>query len=162
MAALLVRYGVPAHRLVLEITETVVVPEQDAVTAVLDSLIELGVQLSVDDFGTGYSSLKFVTRVHVDEVKVDRSFVRRMVESPEVMAIIKITVDLAGQLGVRVVAEGVETAEQRSALADVGCTSAQGHLFFAALPAERITGTLAELDRNQGGKIIPFRNEGAS
>ena len=162
VAALLARYGVPAHRLVLEITETVVVPEQDAVTAVLDSLIELGVQLSVDDFGTGYSSLKFVTRVHVDEVKVDRSFVRRMVESPEVMAIIKITVDLAGQLGVRVVAEGVETAEQRGALADLGCTSAQGHLFFAALPAERITGTLAELTRNQGGKIIPFRNEGAS
>jgi EAL domain-containing protein (putative c-di-GMP-specific phosphodiesterase class I) len=132
------------------------------VTAVLDALVKLGIQLSVDDFGTGYSSLKFLTRVHVDEVKVDRSFVRRMVESPEVLAIIKITIDLARQLGVRVVAEGVETAEQRAALAELGCTSAQGHLFFAALPAERIAGTLLELSRNAGGKVIPLRAEDAS
>ncbi len=162
VAALLDRYGVPAHRLILEITETVVVPEHSAVTAVLDGLIKLGVQLSVDDFGTGYSSLKFLTRVHVDEVKVDRSFVSRMVESTETLAIIRITVDLAAQLGVRVVAEGVETAEQRAALAELGCTSAQGHLFFAALPAERITGTLVELAGNAGGKVIPIRTEDAS
>jgi EAL domain-containing protein (putative c-di-GMP-specific phosphodiesterase class I) len=159
---MLARYGIPAHQLVLEITETVVVPEQPAVTAVLDELIGLGIQLSVDDFGTGYSSLKFLTRVHVDEVKVDRSFVRRMVESTEVLAIIKITIDLASQLGVRVVAEGVETAEQRAALVNLGCTAAQGHLFFTALPAERITGTLVELATNAGGKIIPFRSEDAS
>jgi diguanylate cyclase (GGDEF)-like protein len=162
VADLLARYGVPAHQLVLEITETVVVPEQPAVTAVLDALVKLGVQLSVDDFGTGYSSLKFLTRVHVDEVKVDRSFVRRMVESTEVLAIIKITIDLAGQLGVRVVAEGVETAEQRTALAELGCTSAQGHLFFTAIPADRITGTLLELAGSASGKVIPFRSEDAS
>jgi diguanylate cyclase len=162
VAEMLARYGVPAHQLVLEITETVVVPEHASVTAVLDALVQLGVQLSVDDFGTGYSSLKFLTRVHVDEVKVDRSFVRRMVDSPEVLAIIKITIDLASQLGVRVVAEGVETAEQRAALAELGCTAAQGHLFFAAQPAERIAGTLLELSRTAGGKVIPFRNEDAS
>jgi diguanylate cyclase (GGDEF)-like protein len=162
VARLLKRHGVPAHRLVLEITETVMVPEHDAVTAVLDELLELGVQLSVDDFGTGYSSLKFLTRVHVDEVKIDRSFVRRMVESAEVLAIIKITIDLAVQLGVRVVAEGVETAEQRNALAQLGCTHAQGHLFFPPQPAERIAGTLAELARSATGRVIPFRTEGAS
>jgi diguanylate cyclase (GGDEF)-like protein len=159
---LLHKYGVPPHKLIMEITETVVVPEHHTVTTVLDGLVKLGVQLSVDDFGTGYSSLKFLTRVRVDEVKVDRSFVSRMVESAETLAIIRITVDLAAQLGVRVVAEGVETAEQRAALAELGCTSAQGHLFFAALPADRITGTLVELARNAGGKVIPFRTEDAS
>jgi diguanylate cyclase (GGDEF)-like protein len=162
VAEMLARYGIPPRQLVLEITETVVVPEHPAVTAVLDALLNLGVQLSVDDFGTGYSSLKFLTRVHVDEVKVDRSFVRRMVDSTEVMAIIKITVDLAAQLGVRVVAEGVETAEQRAALADLGCTSAQGYLFHTAIPGDRIAGTLVELANNAGGKVIPFRSEDAS
>ena len=162
VARLLKEHGVPADRLVLEITETVVVPEHPAVTMVLDELLALGVQLSVDDFGTGYSSLKFLTRVRVDEVKVDRSFVHRMVESTEVLAIIKITVDLAAQLGVRVVAEGVETPEQRTALTQLGCTAAQGHLFFTAQPADRIAGTLVDLARNAGGRVIPFRNEGAS
>src|SRR5439155_159156 len=74
LGELLAKHRVPAGRLVLEITETVVVPEHDAISAVLDGLQRLGVQLAVDDFGTGYSSLKFLTRVHVDEVKIDRSF----------------------------------------------------------------------------------------
>src|SRR5262249_50233996 len=81
VARLLKDHGVAPDRLVLEITETFMVPEHPAVTAVLDELLALGVQLSVDDFGTGYSSLKFLTRVRVDEVKVDRGFVHRMVES---------------------------------------------------------------------------------
>ncbi len=162
LAELLAKHGVPANRLVLEITETVVVPEHDAISAVLDGLQHLGVQLAVDDFGTGYSSLKFLTRVHVDEVKVDRTFVARMVESPEVCAIIKTTVDLAARLGIRVVAEGVETAEQRAALARLGCTAAQGYHFFAPMPAEKITGVLVNLARAAGGRVIPLRGEGAS
>src|SRR5437764_13035988 len=140
IAELLAKHRVPAGRLVLEITETVVVPEHDAISAVLDGLQKLGVQLAVDDFGTGYSSLKFLTRVRVQEIKVDRSFVARMVESAEVTAIIKATIDLAGRLGVRVVAEGVETAEQRAALIQLGCTRAQGLYFFHPMPAYKITG----------------------
>jgi EAL domain-containing protein (putative c-di-GMP-specific phosphodiesterase class I) len=153
---------VPAGRLVLEITETVVVPEHDAISAVLDGLQKLGVQLAVDDFGTGYSSLKFLTRVRVQEIKVDRSFVARMVESAEVTAIIKATIDLAGRLGVRVVAEGVETAEQRTALAELGCTSAQGFHFFAPMPTEKITGVLVNLARAAGGRVIPLRGDDVS
>ncbi len=162
LAELLAKHRVPANRLVLEITETVVVPEHDAISAVLDGLQRLGVQLAVDDFGTGYSSLKFLTRVHVDEVKIDRSFVGKMVDSPEVTAIIKATVDLAGDLGIRVVAEGVETAEQRSALAKLGCRSAQGYHFHPPQPAEKITGVLINLARASGARVIPLRNEGAS
>jgi diguanylate cyclase (GGDEF)-like protein len=157
VAELLARHSVPAGRLVLEITETLVVPEHDAVNRVLDELKGIGVQLSVDDFGTGYSSLKFLTRVHVDEVKVDRSFVRRMVESPEAMAIVRTTVELARQLGLRVVAEGVETAEQRRVLAELGCTAAQGFHFFAPMPADRINGVLTGLARNSGGQVLPLR-----
>ncbi|TMM38535.1 MAG: bifunctional diguanylate cyclase/phosphodiesterase [Actinobacteria bacterium] len=162
LGELLAKHRVPAGRLVLEITETVVVPEHDAISAVLDGLQRLGVQLAVDDFGTGYSSLKFLTRVHVDEVKIDRSFVGRMVDSPEVTAIIKATVDLAGDLGVRVVAEGVETAEQKSALARLGCAAAQGYHFHPPLPAEKITGVLVNLARASGARVIPLRSEGAS
>jgi diguanylate cyclase (GGDEF)-like protein len=159
---LLVRYRVPAHRLILEITETVVVPESRTVTEVLDRLRAMGVQLAVDDFGTGYSSLTFLTRVRVDEVKVDQTFVARMAESPEAMAIVRTTVELARELNLRVVAEGVETAEQRSELARLGCDSAQGYHFFRPMAADKITGVLHELVRSSGGRVIPFRQEGAS
>jgi diguanylate cyclase (GGDEF)-like protein len=159
---LLHRHGVPANRLILEITETVVVPESHVVATVLASLRSMGVQLAVDDFGTGYSSLTFLTQVRVDEVKVDRSFVAKMAESPEATAIVQTIVELARQLHLRVVAEGVETAEQRQALAKLGCDSAQGYHFFRPMPAEKIVGVLHQLIRSSGGRIIPFRQEGAS
>ena len=157
LGELLAKHRVPAGRLVLEITETVVVPEHDAISAVLDGLQRLGVQLAVDDFGTGYSSLKFLTRVHVDEVKIDRSFVARMVDSPDVATILKATVDLAGDLGIRVVAEGVETAEQKTTLVWLGCQSAQGHYFYPPLPAEKITSVLINLGRATGDVMTPWR-----
>ena len=159
---LLHRHAVPASRLILEITETVVVPESRMVTAVLAALRDLGVQLAVDDFGTGYSSLTFLTRVRVDEVKVDRSFVSRMAESPEATAIVQTIVELARQLRLRVVAEGVETAEQRAVLTRLGCDSAQGYHFFRPMPPEKIVGVLHQLISASGGRIIPFRQEGAS
>ena len=105
----------------------------------------MGVQLAVDDFGTGFSSLTFLTRVAVDEVKVDRSFVMRMADSPEAAAIVRTTVDLGHELGLRVVAEGVETAEQRAALAELGCTAAQGYHFFKPMPADKIVAVLRSL-----------------
>jgi diguanylate cyclase len=159
---LLHRHGVPASRLILEITETVVVPESRTVTEVLAALRQIGVQLAVDDFGTGYSSLTFLTRVRVDEVKVDRTFVAKMAESPEATAIVQTIVELARQLRLRVVAEGVETAEQRAVLTRLGCDSAQGFHFFRPMPAEKIVGVLHQLIRASGGRIIPFRQEGAS
>jgi EAL domain-containing protein (putative c-di-GMP-specific phosphodiesterase class I) len=126
---------------------------------VLSALRAMGVQLAVDDFGTGYSSLTFLTRVTVDEVKIDRGFVRRMVESPEVAAIVRTTVDLAHRLGLRVIAEGVETAEQRAALTALGCTGAQGFFFYPPLPPERIVDVLRELTT---ATVVPLRQEDAS
>ncbi|WP_018829793.1 putative bifunctional diguanylate cyclase/phosphodiesterase [Salinispora tropica] len=156
------RHRVPARRLVLEITETVVMSELEVIDEVLGALRTMGVQLAVDDFGTGFSSLTFLTRVTVDELKVDRSFVIRMADSPEAAAIVRSTVGLGQQLGLRVVAEGVETAEQRSALAELGCTAAQGYHFFKPMPADKIGAVLGGLVDEARPRIIPIRADGAS
>src|SRR5262249_55072265 len=144
---LLARHRVPASRLILEITETVVMSELAVIDQVLGDLRTMGVQLAVDDFGTGYSSLTFLTRVPVHEVKIDRTFVLRMLDSDEAQAIVRTTVELGRALGLRVVAEGVETAEQRRALTALGCVSAQGFHFFRPMSPQRVVGVLADLFR---------------
>ena len=156
------RHQVPPHRLVLEITETVVMSELEVIDEVLATLRSMGVQLAVDDFGTGFSSLTFLTRIAVDELKVDRSFVIRMADSPEAAAIVRTTVGLAHELGLRVVAEGVETAEQRTALAELGCTAAQGYHFFKPMPADKIGAVLGSLLDTPRGNVFPLRADGAS
>ncbi|MFC7544809.1 putative bifunctional diguanylate cyclase/phosphodiesterase [Plantactinospora sp. GCM10030261] len=156
------QHRVPPRRLVLEITETVVMSELEVIDEVLGALRALGVQLAVDDFGTGFSSLTFLARVPVDELKVDRSFVMRMADSPEAAAIVRTTVQLARELGLRVVAEGVETADQRAALAQLGCTAAQGYHFFKPMPAEKIVAVLRSLLDSAQAKVFPLRADGAS
>jgi diguanylate cyclase len=157
------RHQVPAHRLVLEITETVVMSELGVIDEVLAELRAMGIQLAVDDFGTGFSSLTFLTRIPVDELKVDRSFVMAMAHSPEAAAIVRTTVDLGRELGLRVVAEGVETADQRAALAELGCTSAQGYHFFRPMPSDKIVKVLrTQLDSAKQARIFPLRADGAS
>ncbi|TYB95908.1 bifunctional diguanylate cyclase/phosphodiesterase [Micromonospora sp. WP24] len=162
IAEALRRHQVPAHRLVLEITETVVMSELEVIDEVLATLRSMGVQLAVDDFGTGFSSLTFLTRIAVDELKVDRSFVIRMADSPEAAAIVRTTVGLAHELGLRVVAEGVETAEQRLALAELGCTAAQGYHFFKPMPADKIGAVLGTLLDEARPNVFPLRADGAS
>jgi diguanylate cyclase (GGDEF)-like protein len=156
------RHQVPARRLVLEITETVVMSELEVIDEVLSALRAMGVQLAVDDFGTGFSSLTFLTRISVDELKVDRSFVMRMADSPEAAAIVRTTVDLGRELGLRVVAEGVETADQRAALAELGCTAAQGYHFFRPMPSDKIVAVLRSLLDSAPVRIFPLRADGAS
>ena len=163
VADLLRRHQVPAHRLVLEITETVVMSELEVIDEVLGELRAMGVQLAVDDFGTGFSSLTFLTRISVDELKVDRSFVMRMAESPEAAAIVRTTVDLGRELGLRVVAEGVETADQRAVLTELGCTAAQGYHFFKPMPSDKIVHVLRSLREaaTTPARIFPLRADGA-
>jgi diguanylate cyclase (GGDEF)-like protein len=162
IAELLRRHHVPPHRLVLEITESVAVSEQDIVDGALAQLKDMGVQISVDDFGTGFSSLSFVTRVRVDELKVDRSFVNTMIDSEPAAAVIRSAVELGDRLGARIVAEGVETAEQRVALLKVGCTSAQGFHFCQPLPADKIVGALRQLSEAAPARVLPIRADDAS
>jgi diguanylate cyclase len=138
VAEILIRHGLPANHLVLEITETMMIIDATAVEAVLARLRRVGVQLSVDDFGTGYSSLAFLQRVAVNEIKIDRSFVSAMTTSESDAAIVRATIELAHGLGVRVVAEGVETLEHVLALRQLGCDVAQGWHYGKPAPAAHL------------------------
>jgi EAL domain-containing protein (putative c-di-GMP-specific phosphodiesterase class I) len=156
------RHRVRADLLVLEITESVAVSDQEIVDEVLAGLRQMGVQVSVDDFGTGFSSLSFITRVRVDELKVDRSFVNEMIDSAAAAAVVRGAVELGGRLGARVVAEGVETGEQRAALLAMGCTTAQGYHFCQPLPADKIVGALRQLTEAATAKVVRLRADDAS
>ncbi|WP_372339042.1 EAL domain-containing protein [Actinoplanes sp. RD1] len=162
VAEALRRHRLAAESLVLEVTESVAVSDSAVVDEVLVALRELGVQISVDDFGTGFSSLAFVTRVAVDELKVDRSFVMKMTDSAAADAIVRGAVELGARLGARVVAEGVETADQRAALLALGCTTAQGYHFSRPMPADKIVPALRALAEAAPAKVVPLRVDGVS
>jgi EAL domain-containing protein (putative c-di-GMP-specific phosphodiesterase class I) len=156
LAKLLERHGVPADHLILEITETVVLSPLRVTDQVLHALRALGVRFAVDDFGTGYSSLTFLTRIAVDELKVDRTFVARMGESKEAAAIVRAVVDLGQRLGIRVVAEGVETPEQRAALVRLGCDAGQGFHFSRPVDSGEVVGAVTRL-RSTARPVRPVR-----
>jgi len=124
-----------ADKLTLEITEQGVMKDPDRCLAVLDRLHELGVQLAVDDFGTGYSSLAYLDRLPVQEVKIDKSFVQRIGKDGSNDTVVRSTVTLAHDLGMRVVAEGVETNATWRQIADLGCEMVQGYALARPLAA---------------------------
>ncbi len=162
ISSLLRRHRVPGRALVLEITETVMTRELPGVNEALTSLRALGVRLAVDDFGTGYASLTFLTRVPLDEVKVDGTLVARMTDSAEAAAIVRTTVELGRDLGLQVVAEGVETASQQEMLARLGCPAAQGFHFAEPLPADRISRALREMATSaRQAQVVQIRPNGA-
>jgi len=129
VANVLADTGLPASRLVLEITESVLMGDAEGSIAVLRSLKNLGLGLSIDDFGTGYSSLSYLKKFPVDVLKIDKSFVDGLGTEGEDSAIVRATVTLAHSLGLETVAEGTETPTQLLALSALGCDKAQGYLF---------------------------------
>jgi len=131
----LLRSGMPPHCLRLEVTESLAMQEAGAL-GVLRRLQALGVSLALDDFGTGYSSLACLHEIPVDVVKIDRSFVSQLTQSDHRRVLIQATVLVARALGIRTVAEGVETAEQAQLLEDLGCSMAQGFLFGRPMAAD--------------------------
>ncbi len=135
--------GLPPQCLKLEITESAVMDNADDAAAMLDQLREMGIQLSIDDFGTGYSSLSYLHRFPVNTLKVDRSFVSRMGEGDENAEIVRTIVTLASNLGMAVIAEGVETEGQHEQLKDLKCDYGQGYLYSRPVTA----GAAAELLR---------------
>ena len=138
VAEVLRETGTEPARLQLEITESLIVEEGHESLERLNELKALGVRLAIDDFGTGYSSLSYLTRMPVDILKVDRSFVSHMLDSERVQSVVRATVSLAHALDLRVVAEGVETVEQRQALRELGCELAQGFYYARPLSADGV------------------------
>lgn len=131
----LARTGLAPSRLQLEVTEGLVIRDVDHVFSILEQLRKLGIQILMDDFGVGYSSLSYFERFPFDKVKIDRSFVSKMLDSPVSAAIIEAVVGLGNRLGMGIVAEGVETEAQMEALIRIGCTHLQGYLISRPRPA---------------------------
>ena len=136
--AALVRSGVDPARLTLEITEATAVADLTRAGAVLQPLRALGVHVALDDFGTGFSSLGYLARLPVDELKIDRRFVAGLGVRPEDEALVRAVIGLAGDLGLRVVAEGVETPDQARRLAELGCAWVQGYLYARPTPVSEL------------------------
>jgi len=134
----LLETGLPGGALTLEITESALVEDSDAILERLDALRALGAHLSVDDFGTGYSSLRYLKKFPVNQVKIDRAFVDGLGDDRDDEAIVAAVLAMAHALGLEVVAEGVETEVQRDHLRALGCDMAQGYLYARPLPAERV------------------------
>jgi diguanylate cyclase len=141
---LLAKHAVPAHLLELEITESSVMTDPKRSIAKLEELSAMGVRLAIDDFGTGYSSLSYLRRLPVDELKIDRSFVMNMEASSDDAMIVRSTIDLCRNLGLAVVAEGVETEHTFAKLRELGCDEAQGFLISRPVPADALTAWLAD------------------
>ena len=150
VAQALAQNGLPANRLTLEITETTAMRDADASLAVLQRLSDMGVDLSIDDFGTGYSSLMYLKRLPANELKIDRGFVRDLEQDGDDAAIVSAIVALGQALGLRIVAEGVETDGQQEFLTRLGCDSLQGYLLGRPVPAEQF---MAKLDARGGVEL---------
>jgi diguanylate cyclase (GGDEF)-like protein/PAS domain S-box-containing protein len=136
--------GIPAHRLELEITETVLLGDSDANLATLHKLKDLGVKIAMDDFGTGYSSLSYLRSFPFDRIKIDRSFTRDIALRSDCLAIVRAVTTLGDSLGIATTAEGVETQAQLDRLRAEGCTDVQGFFFSPPRPASEVAGLIAK------------------
>jgi EAL domain-containing protein (putative c-di-GMP-specific phosphodiesterase class I) len=132
--AILDRVGLPPRCLKLEITEGLLIEDPEEAARMVRELREMGVGICLDDFGTGYSSLSYLNRFAVDVLKIDRSFIAELGSSDDKFELVRNVVRLAGDLGLTVVAEGVETAEQRRRLSELDCELMQGFEFSRPLP----------------------------
>jgi diguanylate cyclase (GGDEF)-like protein len=147
VAKALETHHLPANSLTLEITETTAMSDADASMTVLQQLSDMGVDLSIDDFGTGYSSLMYLKRLPANELKIDRGFVRDLEHDSDDAAIVSAIVALGQALGLRIVAEGVETDVQQDFLTQLGCDSLQGYLLGHPQPAEHFLKHIRQVPR---------------
>jgi EAL domain-containing protein (putative c-di-GMP-specific phosphodiesterase class I) len=129
------KWGYPANRLTLEITENAILVDPTHAMEMVAQIADLGVKVSIDDFGTGYSSLAYLKNLAVHELKIDKSFVLSMTENASDRTIVKSVISLAHDLGLTVVAEGIETPGSLSILEEFGCDTGQGYLFGRPMPA---------------------------
>ncbi|MBL4727494.1 MAG: EAL domain-containing protein [Rhizobiaceae bacterium] len=126
--------GLPAERLELEITESVLIVSVETVAATLKSLAEIGVSIALDDFGTGFSSLSYLTTFPFNKIKIDKSFVDELVTGSEVTPIIRMIIGLGRSLNATITAEGIETSNQHALLRAAGCHQGQGYFYGKPSP----------------------------
>jgi EAL domain-containing protein (putative c-di-GMP-specific phosphodiesterase class I) len=136
--AALAASGLAAGRLELEITEAVLIRDDEAALAILHQLRTIGVRIALDDFGTGYSSLSYLQRFPFDKIKIDRCFVEHIAEPGGSACIVQAVVNIAAERDMTTTAEGVETEQQRQLLAALGCSEMQGYLFSPPKPAAAV------------------------
>ena len=144
---LVIKAGVQPQQIELEVTEGVLLDDDEVVKASLRGLRKRGFRIALDDFGTGYSSLSYLRKFEVDKIKIDKSFVKHLGESNDAAPIITAVVTLGHAMGLRVTAEGVETAKQRRFLAAAGCNELQGFLYSKAVPETQLTGLIDRLTK---------------
>jgi diguanylate cyclase (GGDEF)-like protein len=142
-------YGVPADALQLEITESMIMSDPEKALATVSRLSDLGIRLSVDDFGTGYSSLANLRRLPIDELKIDRSFVSPMLQDESDLIIVRSTINLGHDLGLRIIAEGVEDRQTLDHLAELGCDLAQGYHLSRPMAAHAFNRWLTDWPRSR-------------
>jgi EAL domain-containing protein (putative c-di-GMP-specific phosphodiesterase class I) len=153
VAQVLQTCGAEASQLELEITESVIMADPLRAMEILTRLSGMGIRLSIDDFGTGYSSLGYLKKLPVDEVKIDKSFVKEMASNEDDIVIVRSTIDLAHNLGMTVVAEGVENQETLTLLAALGCDAAQGYYISRPTAAVDLVRWLNETAPSKGWKV---------
>ncbi len=158
--------GFPAGSLEFELTETTLVSDMDRARDICTQLKKLGARVAIDDFGTGYSSLLYLSRLPVDRLKIDKSFVHSMSTDRQSSTIINAVISLGHSLGMEVIAEGVETEAELAALASMGCDQAQGFVFSGAVPPppfrqRSISTTSASLAAAFVRTIVPARYVGS-
>ncbi|HHH36076.1 MAG TPA: bifunctional diguanylate cyclase/phosphodiesterase [Gammaproteobacteria bacterium] len=144
VAGMLASHQVPPERLTLEITESAMMHEPERTMEILQQLNAMGVRLSIDDFGTGYSSLAYLSRLPVTEIKIDKSFVMTMDRDDNNVMIVRTTIDLAHNLNLKVVAEGVENEQTQERLAEMGCDCIQGYHIARPMPADNLSGWIED------------------
>ena len=141
-------YNVPTGCLMLEVTESAIMSDPENAIAALAKLKKMGIQLSIDDFGTGYSSMEQLKRTPVNELKIDKSFVLELTANNEDVIIVKSITDLAHNLGLSVVAEGVENIESLDMLAEMSVETAQGYYISKAMDADDFFPWLVNYEKN--------------
>jgi diguanylate cyclase (GGDEF)-like protein len=157
VATLLTATGIDPGKLKLEITETAIMANPKDGLSILSELDRMGVKLAIDDFGTGYSSLAYLKQLPVDELKIDKSFVLDLEERENDAVIVRSTIDLAHNLGLKVTAEGVETQAIWDILSILGCDFSQGYLMGKAMPADQLTTWLQESGWSQPAIAAQFK-----
>ena len=140
--------GLAPENLKLELTESVTMRDEERTTRILSELKALGIRLCIDDFGTGYSSLSYLRRFALDILKIDRSFVSAMLENSESQEIVKTILSLGNNLGMEIVAEGVESVEQANLLGSLRCEYAQGYFFSKPLDSDDVARVLVTSESN--------------